>query len=592
MTSSGHAALRPASLAFLLAAASLCGCSLFPKPDGIAIDHPSGLDGISKAFGIEALDPTVSVPLIEQTFEELRKTDPHHRLQGATYDLSAGNTLGTGWLIQSPNVWDRRAADVPVEPTGCRGCEADLQLPACSTAAPCAIGHCTALQVSTTRAGQSQRSFCLGHSDALIERFYAPIARARHAVDITLLQPAPDARFLAGLRNAISAIAASGRHVTVRILIGSYPPAGVDALAFIRDLVSDAAYTRGSHLRLFVGTTRSCNNDETCEGLSWNHAKVVAVDGQRAIVGGHNMWTGDYLGDAPVHDVSIELSGPAARNAHRFADALWAYVCARPGTDDLNVAYRFVPHEGLKKACLASMRLPHLAHTGKGASVLAIGRLGKGITTTFADQSLIARTLLLGAARHSIRMIQQDVAFALNGIDPIWPDAVLERISDLITERDGDAYIVLSNVGAAGAVGRYSYGVRLETVADRIIEVAAQRSHMGHRQLVELMCRHLHLAPLRFGPDQTWPGKRAIAVHAKFWMVDDRVFYIGSENLYPANLQELGYVVEDSTAARQARTDLWDRAWRWSQTAAISGSEAHACVFRQDAFQTASYGRK
>ena len=75
-------------------------------------------------------------------------------------------------------------------------------------------------------------------------------------------------------------------------------------------------------------------------------------------------------------------------------------------------------------------------------------------------------------------------------------------------------------------------------------------------------------------------------------MVDDRVFYVGSENLYPANLQELGYVVEDSTAAIQVRTDLWDRAWRWSQNAAISGSEAHACVFRQNTFETASYGRK
>jgi hypothetical protein len=138
-----------------------------------------------------------------------------------------------------------------------------------------------------------------------------------------------------------------------------------------------------------------------------------------------------------------------------------------------------------------------------------------------------------------------------------------------------------------------SYGVRLETVADRIIEIAAQRSHIAHWPLVELMCRHLHLAPLRFGTDETWPSKRAIAVHTKFWMVDDRVFYIGSENLYPANLQELDYVVEDFSAATQVRTDLWDRAWDWSQNAAISGSEARACVFRpQDRYQTASYGRK
>jgi len=211
---------------------------------------------------------------------------------------------------------------------------------------------------------------------------------------------------------------------------------------------------RGSHLRLYVGTTRSCNNDETCQGLSWNHAKIIAIDGQHAIVGGHNMWTGDYLVDAPVHDVSLELSGPAARSAHRFADTLWAYVCS-PEADQFNMSYRFSAHQGVKRGCLASMRLPHRARAVQGASVLTIGRLGKGITATFADQSLIARTLLLGAARQSIRMIQQDVAFAVNGIDPVWPDAVLERVADLITQRHGDAYIVVSNVGAAGAVGHY-----------------------------------------------------------------------------------------------------------------------------------------
>ena len=587
------AAARFVAFTWMLAAASLCGCSLLPKPDGVAVDHPGGLDGISDSFRIDALDPEASAPLIEQAFNQLKKTDPEHRLRGITYQLSADNKLNTGWLIQSPNVWGMPASAIAVEPLACPGCDADLQLPACSPATPCSIGKCAPLRASVVRVGQTPRSFCLGHSDALIDRFYDPIAGARHVVDIALLQPPADVRLLAGLRNAITAIAASGRHVTVRILVGSYPPAGVDALAFIQDLVHDAESVHGSHLRLVVGTIRSCNNEAACQGLSWNHAKILAVDGQRAIVGGHNTWTSDYLLDAPVYDISMELSGSAARDAHRFADALWGYVCARPDTDPLNVAYRFSAHHAITKGCLPSIHLPYRRGADGGVSVLAVGRLGKGIATTFSDQSLIARTLLLGAARHSIRMVQQDVAFAVNGIDPIWPDAALERISDLITQRRGDAYIVLSNLGAAGAVGHYSYGVRLETVANRILEVAAQRSHLAHRHLVDLMCRHLHLAPLRFGLDQTWPGNRPIAVHAKFWMVDDRVFYIGSENLYPANLQEFGYIVEDATASAQVRADLWARAWQWSQRAAISGSEAHACVFRsQNAQQTASYGRK
>ena len=74
-----------------------------------------------------------------------------------------------------------------------------------------------------------------------------------------------------------------------------------------------------------------------------------------------------------------------------------------------------------------------------------------------------------------------------------------------------------------------------------------------------LLCSHVHLAPFRFGPDASWPGGKAIANHAKLWMVDDRVFYIGSDNMYPVNLQEFGYIVDDrQAAAEHAAAAYWD----------------------------------
>ena len=51
-----------------------------------------------------------------------------------------------------------------------------------------------------------------------------------------------------------------------------------------------------------------------------------------------------------------------------------------------------------------------------------------------------------------------------------------------------------------------------------------------------------------------------IANHAKFWMVDGRVFYIGSDNMYPVNLQEYGYIVDDAKAAQRADRRLLDAA--------------------------------
>ena len=75
-----------------------------------------------------------------------------------------------------------------------------------------------------------------------------------------------------------------------------------------------------------------------------------------------------------------------------------------------------------------------------------------------------------------------------------------------------------------------------------------------------LLCSHVHLAPLRFGPDATWPGGKTFANHAKLWMVDDRVFYVGSDNFYPVNLQEFGYIVDDQKAAAELLDAYWNSA--------------------------------
>lgn len=52
---------------------------------------------------------------------------------------------------------------------------------------------------------------------------------------------------------------------------------------------------------------------------SLNHGKIVVVDGQTLITEGHNLQTGEYLENSAVHDVSVELTGSAARSADRFS---------------------------------------------------------------------------------------------------------------------------------------------------------------------------------------------------------------------------------------------------------------------------------
>jgi hypothetical protein len=216
-----------------------------------------------------------------------------------------------------------------------------------------------------------------------------------------------------------------------------------------------------------------------------------------------------------------------------------------------------------------------------GTPILAVGRLAAGITTDFANQSELARDLVLASARNTVFISQQDFGFTLGRAAPIYPESTIERLIDFIDQRNGQVYIVLSNPGAVGNSGSTYYnGVSLADFAHHLQDVARQRT--GHA-MDDRLCRNLHLAPLRFGPDAAWPHGRAFANHAKLWMVDERTFYIGSDNFYPVNLQEFGYIVDDRAAAAQLVEAYWRPLWQWSSAAAVSGEEAPACIFRQGA---------
>jgi phosphatidylserine/phosphatidylglycerophosphate/cardiolipin synthase-like enzyme len=549
------------------------------------------ISAVMRDRGIRPPDQAAALPILEQVRRELAKSDPDGAFAGVTYDLTRGNRLTSDWLMQSPTRWGRRADDLPFYPLDCKGCAPDVRMPFCNSDSDCGNGGACRPKWPAT-GGVQRRKVCFGHSDALLLPVHDLVSGAQRFVDIAALQPVPDARFLAALRAGITRIATSGRSVTVRLLVGQYPPAGVDVEALLGSLISEVRDIPGSRLSVSVAAMRSCTAAEECKSFSWPHAKFIAVDGREAIVGGHNLWSADYLVDNPVHDLSMLVRGPASASASRFADRLWRFVCANLDRKQSVQLATFPAGEGTR--CPGALAPPEPSRgPAGGQEVLAVGRMGAGITTEFANQGDLARDLLFASARNTIRISQQDLGFKLGRSDTLFAESTIERLLDFIEQRDGHVYIVLSNLGSIGNSGSlYDNDVSLLELARHLRSVMIKRLdardrtaryavRKGPDPINALLCSRVHLAPFRFGPDPSWPGGKAIANHAKFWMIDDRLFYIGSDNMYPVNLQEFGYILDDRKAATELLDSYWTPLWHWSQRAAVSGDGVDQCIFRQ-----------
>ena len=505
-------------------------------------------------------------------------------MKGRTWNVTHDNRFDADWLLQTPvqPLWGSDVGTLSVPDACTENCDPDFALQLCATQADCTGGGtCTALASSVSTPGAGARSMCVGHSDALYEQMYSLITSGRRFVDVTSLQP-PDGRFEAAIRNALSYLSKLPQPPEVRLLFGDFPVQGVvNTKTVLQSLTRDVSSR--SPIRIAVGAFRSSDLP-----ASWNHAKIIAVDGKAAIVGGHNLWTKHYLGIDPVSDVSMKVRGSAAGDAHRFANVLWKYTCDNMSALawlTWSVWANQLENGRITSHCPAPYALPQVEGASTG-TVIAVGRLGTGIQAD-GNQSDAARLAMLRSAKSAIRMSLQDIGpvkAPLLGI-PLasWPEAEIGAIAAAL-QRSVDVYIVLSDLGAvAGGLSSteaaYSNGWTLADVASHIRSY--METHAGFVQgsaLTALLCTKLHLAPLRYSSDASWPDGSAFANHAKTIAVDAQAFYIGSQNVYPAGLQEFGFIVDDSRATGAWLTRYWTNVWSNSVREAISGSDARACT--------------
>jgi phosphatidylserine/phosphatidylglycerophosphate/cardiolipin synthase-like enzyme len=544
----GITAARTGAVRFVVCAALLTACAVAAGPPA-----PDPLDQLASQFS----------PIGQGVIATLRAN--HLPSRGVTWDVSTDNAFTGDWVIQTPpaTYWGQPAAAEPVASTctGEPGCDPDFGLLACTTAGDCHDGGtCAPVAATVTAPGATPRRLCVGHSDALYDQLYGLLVAAQSSIEISSLAP-PDGRFEAAIRNALARLAREGRSVHVRYLYGAIFGASLVADPRTPDQVL-ASLTRdvdpGSGLHVAAAYLR--------DGfVSWDHAKIVVVDGDVAVVGGHNWWTRHYLQAAPVHDLSMIVRGSAALDAGRFIDALWRHACNPPPTIGTLAATAGFPDPSVGCEPL-SLAPPSPAGT---ARAIAIGRLG-ALGDDASDDALIA---LLDGARSSLRLSLQDIGPVDHGP---WPDTYLRPLAAAL-DRGVNIELILTNPNArpdgltAGSAS-YSNGWTPQDVVQQLAAFASKHPDViGTSPFATAMCNQLRIAGLRQGADDLWPDDSTFANHAKLVVADEQTFYLGSQNWYPANLMEYGFVVDDPAATQAMLDAYFAPAWTASSRTAISG---------------------
>ena len=454
----------------------------------------------------------------------------------------------------------------------------------------------------------------------------ADTAKARVLVDLTTMVPLPTGKFRAAIVRGLRRAYASGRRPTIRVHGGCDPPCEVEPGTSPAQAYADAlAAAIGRNARVIVSVSRfpPLVTPATLPSLSWNHSKTIAVDGRVALVGGHNLWSADYIQrypaapvTNPVHDVTFRVEGPLTVAIHTWANALWRHACSAAGStgagsaNGASVAYspRTPP------SCPRSIRPPRAPRSGN-VDVLGLGRFAllgvpdpgpqprlpdgpddpapcpTGLPYWSAtgespdwtnDRSLFptydprnpAETglrTLIASARSSVFIAQQD----LHGIcEPPQPGIAPQfdrRLLDVLARRllaGVDVRIVISTPGAAiNASESYSNTTSLSETANAVLartRALAPSTVRAQRAFGQ----HFRLAAVRFSSSPVWPRAPAqynkIANHSKLGMVDNCAIWVGSHNLYPFWLADFSLLIEDKRVARIFKRDYADLLWRYS----------------------------
>eukprot|EP00928_Gymnodinium_smaydae_P007756 TRINITY_DN12775_c0_g1_i1.p1 TRINITY_DN12775_c0_g1~~TRINITY_DN12775_c0_g1_i1.p1 ORF type:complete len:462 (-),score=55.27 TRINITY_DN12775_c0_g1_i1:178-1563(-) len=390
----------------------------------------------------------------------------------------------------------------------------------------------------------------------------------------------------AGLKNIAQNARDKEEPIIVRIMVGNIIGMPVNCDSLIREL-TDHLDEDSANIQLWVGAWR--------RGVSWNHSKIIAVDGNYLVTGGHNLWDRHYLKRDPVHDLSMEIEGRVSHDGHLYLNDQWRFVQNSQTTiigrivsqlpDWMPMLLRSrvaVSQWGVDADTFPPMYekslVPYVRSKEGHVPMISMGRYGSLLYSARpADDAFVA---MFDAAQEIVHLAIQDLGpICIPGLEHPravpgcgWPKPYLKALGRAIWDRDVDVEIALSNPhsipdGLSPTEALYGNGWSCADVAAEIIKtIPEQFGDVDEGELRSKIEQNLRVCYIKQLQGNRWASSMTMGMHAKHFIIDNTCYYIGSQNLYKADLAEWGVLIDDETQTKKVMQEYWNPMWKASYT--------------------------
>eukprot|EP00592_Proboscia_alata_P006844 CAMPEP_0194358092 /NCGR_PEP_ID=MMETSP0174-20130528/5432_1 /TAXON_ID=216777 /ORGANISM="Proboscia alata, Strain PI-D3" /LENGTH=529 /DNA_ID=CAMNT_0039128327 /DNA_START=212 /DNA_END=1801 /DNA_ORIENTATION=+ len=420
----------------------------------------------------------------------------------------------------------------------------------------------------------------MGHSNWFVENIFQIISKTKKWCDLMTLF-VPDGYFLEQFKEALknicknnNGIIGKDEPVIIRLMFANIIGMPINCHRLLNKLTEDLP--KEANIQIWLGAWRT--------GASWNHAKLIAVDGRYLHTGGHNLSSDVYLKKDAIHDLSIEMEGNVANDAHLFANEQWKFIENKQDTwlgQILENVPDFVPLVSKNRVIVSEYPVGYAqefapyyersvvpTHNNPSGSVpvISVGRLGQLTDKNRpADDAIVA---MIDSSKRIIRMSLQDLGpiCIIRGKIPLpgtgWPKEYLNALARAIWQRGVDVEIVLSNDCADPG---YTNGWTCNDAASEIIKrIQPQFPNASDAAIRQKVVDNLRICSIRHAKNSKYASGLGIGKHSKFFMTDDICSYTGSQNLYVCDLAEWGVIIDDDVTTKQMMKDYWTPMWEAS----------------------------